>query len=131
MVVWADSIDHDNDPVTDVVLRLQQGRDVTVNDLLCNDNTLLIFSQLKQQYLAGQNTEFNAISIYTLCRKAYDWGFFSDSHSFEGLEHHSFEELEQMISEVDKLIEEAKTVTDRNYFLMAREQLDKILKSRK
>ena len=123
MVVWADSIDHDNDPVTDVVLRLQQGRDVTVNDLLCNDNTLLIFSQLKQQYLAGQNTEFNAISIYTLCRKAYDWGFFSDSHSFE--------ELEQLISEVDKLIEEAKTVTDRNYFRMAREQLDKILKSRK
>ena len=101
----------------------QRGLVYTVNDLLCNDNTLLIFSQLKQQYLAGQNTEFNAISIYTLCRKAYDGGFFSDSHSFE--------ELEQLISEVDKLIEEAKTVTDRNYFLMAREQLDKILKSKK
>lgn len=123
VVVWADSIDHDNDPVTDVVLRLQQGEDVTVNDLLCNDNILLILSQLKQQYLAGQNTEFNAISIYTLCRKAYDGGFFSDSHSFE--------ELEQIICEVDKLTEKAKTETDRKYFQMAREQLDKILKSRK
>jgi len=123
VVVWADSIDHDNDPVTDVVLRLQQGEDVTVNDLLCNDNILLILSQLKQQYLAGQNTEFNAISIYTLCRKAYDGGFFSDSHSFE--------ELEQIICEVDKLTEEAKTETDRKYFRMAREQLDKILESRK
>lgn len=123
VVVWADSIDHDNDPVTDVVLRLQQGEDVTVNDLLCNDNILLILSQLKQQYLAGQNTEFNAISIYTLCRKAYDGGFFSDSHSFE--------ELEQIICEVDKLTEKAKTETDRRYFQMAREQLDKILKSRK
>ena len=123
VVVWADSIDHDNDPVTDVVLRLQQGENVTFNDLLCNDNILLILSQLKQQYLAGQNTEFNAISIYTLCRKAYDGGFFSDSQSFE--------ELEQIICEVDKLTEKAKTETDRRYFQMAREQLDKILKSRK
>ena len=123
VVVWADSIDHDNDPVTDVVLRLQQGENVTFNDLLCNDNILLILSQLKQQYLAGQNTEFNAISIYTLCRKAYDGGFFSDSQSFE--------ELEQIICEVDKLTEKAKTETDRKYFQMAREQLDKILKSRK
>ena len=43
----------------------------------------------------------------------------------------SFEELEQMSSDVDKLTEEAKTETDRKYFQMAREQLDKILKSRK
>jgi hypothetical protein len=41
------------------------------------------------------------------------------------------EELKQLITEVAELTEEAKTVTDRNYFRMAREQLDKILKSRK
>lgn len=123
VVLWADSLDHDTDPVTDVVLRLQQGKNITADDLLCNDNVLLIFSQLKQQYLAGQNTEFNAISIYALCRRAYDYGFFSAEMSIE--------ELEQIMCDVDKLIEQAKTETDRKYFQMAREQLDKILKSRK
>ena len=57
IVVWADTLDHDTDPVTDVILRLQEGQDITAADLLCNDNILLIFSQLKQQYLAGQNRE--------------------------------------------------------------------------
>ena len=41
------------------------------------------------------------------------------------------EELKQMIIEVAELTEEAKTETDRKYFQMAREQLDKILKSKK
>ena len=56
-VVWADSLHHDTDPVTAVVLNLQQGKNITADDLLCNDNILLIFAQLKKQYLAGQNKE--------------------------------------------------------------------------
>ena len=62
--------------------------------------------------------------------------FFSSSYSsvvmsFLKDEKLSVEELEQIICEVDKLTEKAKTETDRRYFQMAREQLDKILKSRK
>ena len=85
-------------------------------------NYLLMFSNLKQHYKTQKNTEFTAISIYSLCKQAVEEGYFKDG---------SQEELKQMIIEVAELTEEAKTVTDRNYFRMAREQLDKILKSRK
>ncbi|MCR5334398.1 MAG: hypothetical protein K6E45_05675 [Bacteroidaceae bacterium] len=94
-----------------------------VNDMLCNENVLLMFSDLKQYYNKYQNTELTAISIYTLCKHANESGFFTDPRSFEELEH--------LMYEMDVLIEKAKTETDRKYFQMAREQLDKILKSRK
>ena len=48
----------------------------SADDLLCDDNILLIFSQLKQDMLAGKNQEFNAISIYNLCNNARKNGFF-------------------------------------------------------
>lgn len=87
------------------------------------NNILLMFSDLKQYYNKYQNTELTAISIYTLCKHANESGFFTDPRSFEELEH--------LMYEMDVLIEKAKTETDRKYFQMAREQLDKILKSRK
>lgn len=87
------------------------------------NNILLMFSDLKQYYNKYQNTELTAISIYTLCKHANESGFFTDPRSFEELEH--------LMYEMDVLIENAKTETDRKYFQMAREQLDKILKSRK
>ncbi|MBO7099207.1 MAG: hypothetical protein J6W21_05010 [Bacteroidaceae bacterium] len=94
-----------------------------VNDMLCNDNVLLMFSNLKQYYNNHQNAELTAISIYTLCRHANAGGFFTDPRSVE--------ELEQMMRDVDKLIENAKTETDRKYFKMALYQLDQIQKKRK
>lgn len=94
-----------------------------VNDMLCNDNVLLMFSNLKQYYNNHQNAELTAISIYTLCKHANESDFFTDPRSFE--------ELEQLMCEMDVLIENAKTETDRKYFQMAREQLEKILKKKR
>ncbi len=87
-----------------------------------SNNILLMFSALKNYYQNHKNAELTAISIYSLCKRANENGLFRDD---------SVEELEQIIYNVDKLTEEAKTETDRKYFQMAREQLDKILKSRK
>ena len=81
-----------------------------------------MLSALKNYYQNNKNAELTAISIYSLCKRANENGLFRDD---------SVEELEQIIYNVEKLIEEAKTETDRKYFQMAREQLDKILKSRK
>ena len=94
-----------------------------VNDMLCNDNVLLMFSNLKQYYNNHQNAELTAISIYTLCKHANVSDFFTDPRSFE--------ELEQLMCEMDVLIENAKTETDRKYFQMAREQLEQILKKKR
>ena len=94
-----------------------------INDMLCNDNVLLMFSNLKQYYINHQSAELTAISIYTLCKHANEADFFTDPRSFEELEH--------LICEMDVLIEEAKTETDRKYFQMAREQLQKIEKKLK
>ena len=91
-----------------------------VNDMLDDDNVLLMFSNLKQYYNNHQNAEFTAISIYTLCRQANRWNFFIAPYSKE--------ELEQLMREVDKLIENAKTETDRKYFKMALDQLNQIKK---
>lgn len=94
----------------------------TINQAFAGENILLMFSSLKQYYQNHKNAELTAISIYSLCKHANEDGLFRDD---------SVEELEQMSCEVDKLIEEAKTETDRKYFQMAREQLEKILKSKK
>lgn len=118
IVSWSDTLAHDTDPVTDVVQRLQKGQNVTINDFLCDDNVLLLFSQLKQKYLAGQNTEFNAISIYTLCKEARESGFFSGDMSKE--------ELKQLKSEVSALIEKTGDETNRKYLQMAFRELEKI-----
>lgn len=118
LVLWSDTLDHEYDPVTDVVVRLNTGQSVSADDLLCNDNILLIFSQLKQQYLAGQNTEFNAISIYTLCKKARECGFFTDPNSKA--------ELEQLKDEVITLYNKTEDNTCDRYLKMALEELAKI-----
>ncbi|MBP5770227.1 MAG: hypothetical protein J6W75_02560 [Bacteroidaceae bacterium] len=123
-VVWADSLHHDTDPVTAVVLDLQQGKNITADDLLCNDNILLIFAQLKKQYLAGQNTEFNAISIYNLCKRAHEYGFFTDKNSKEELK-----QLKREIADlIDKTpeIDEGTNVDQRIYLGLALSHLKKI-----
>lgn len=85
-------------------------------------NYLLLFSNLKKQYKTQKNSEFTAISIYSLCKQAVEEGYFKGDSS---------EELNQLKSEVDKLIKDAKTETDRKYFMMALSQVEKILKSKK
>lgn len=122
-VLWNDTLEHDTDPVTDVVIRLQQGQPVTADDLLCNDNILLIFSQLKQQFLAGQNTEFNAISVYTLCKRARDYGFFSSDIPNVP---NGKAELEQLKRDIAQMKANARTDTIRNYLQMAIAVLEKI-----
>ena len=97
VVCWADTLDHENDPVTDVVIRLQQGSDVTANDLLCDDNILLIFSKLKDQYINGNNHEFNAISIYSLCKRARSFGYFKGEDS-KGMLKQLKDEIRELIS---------------------------------
>lgn len=123
LVLWNDTLEHDTDPVTDVVIRLQQGQPVTADDLLCNDNILLIFSQLKQQFLAGQNTEFNAISVYTLCKRARDYGFFSSDIPNVP---NSKAELQQLKRDIAQMKANARTDTIRNYLQMAIAVLEKI-----
>jgi len=118
LVLWADTLEHDTDPVTDVVMRLRQGRAVNAADLLCNDNILLVFSQLKQQFLAGENTEFNAISVYTLCKRAREYGFFTDPMA-KG-------ELEQLKRDIALMKNRSADETLRNYLQMALAELEKI-----
>ncbi len=117
-VAWNDTLHHEYDPVTDVVARLHQGQPVSSADLLCNDNILLVFSQLKQQYLAGQNTEFNAISIYTLCKRAREYGFFTDSNAKA--------ELEQLKRDIVQMKTKSRDDTLSNYLQMAYAELEKI-----
>jgi hypothetical protein len=117
-VVWNDSLRHETDPVTDVVSRLHQGQPITSDDLLCNDNILLIFSQLKQQYLSGQKSEFNAISIYTLCKRAREYGFFTNPLSKA--------ELEQLKRDIIQMKNKSADDTLQGYLQMALEQLDQI-----
>ena len=119
-VLSLDSLLRDADPVTDVVMRLRQGRAVTAADLLCNDNILLVFSQLKQQFLAGENTEFNAISIYSLCKQAREYGFFTNPDA-KG-------ELEQLKRDVALMKSRSANETLRNYLQMAFDELEKIKK---
>ena len=100
------------------IQRLQLGRNVTADDLLCNENILLIFSQLKQQFLAGQNTEFNAISIYSLCKRAREYGFFTNPLSKA--------ELEQLKRDIIQMQNKSAGDTLQYYLQMALEQLEKI-----
>ena len=123
LVLWNDTLEHDTDPVTDVVIRLHQGQPVTADDLLCNDNILLIFSLLKQQFLAGQNTEFNAISVYTLCKRAREYGFFSSDIPDVP---NGKAELEQLKRDISQMKANAASDTIRNYLQMAIAELDKI-----
>ena len=99
LVLWNDTLEHDTDPVTDVVIRLHQGQP------------------------AGQNTEFNAISVYTLCKRAREYGFFSSD--FPDVPNGKAE-LEQLKRDIAQMKANAATDTIRNYLQMAIAELDKI-----
>ncbi|MBR6194356.1 MAG: hypothetical protein IKQ58_02685, partial [Prevotella sp.] len=69
------------------------------------------------------NTEFNAISVYTLCKRAREYGFFSsDIPDFPN----GKAELEQLKRDIAQMKANAATDTIRNYLQMAIAELDKI-----
>lgn len=91
---------------------------VLYNQLTNDGHFLLGFYNLRKWYQEHQDTELTAISIYELCKLGLKNGAFKTPDSKE--------ELEQVIADVCKLIDEAKTDTDRKYFQMALEQLEKM-----
>ena len=129
IATWKDPLNHDNDPATDVIVRMQQGKPITSDDLLCNDNILLIFSLLKQQFIAGHNMEFNAISIYTLCKRARECGFFSYPVSDVDILGQDIQKTE--LDQLKRDIVMMKTLTDDEtilgYLQMALTELEKMI----
>ena len=68
-------------------------------------------------------TESCAISVYTLCKRAREYGFFSsDFPDFPN----GKAELEQLKRDIAQMKANAKTDTIRNYLQMAIAELDKI-----
>lgn len=126
IVAWTDSLQHDTDPVTDVVLRLQQVKGITAADLLCNDYILLIFSHLKQGFLEGKDQEFNAISIYSLCRHAREYGFFTGIQGIEASVDEAKKELDQLKRDIMAMRANTTDEACRNYLQMAYNELDQI-----
>ena len=94
------------------------GNDFTADDLLCNDNILLLFDQLKERYESGKNKTFDAITIYLLCKRAHNYGFFTDAPSQK--------ELGQLIDEVATLYNKETDPTCTHYLKLALEELEKI-----
>ena len=71
-----------------------RGRDFAFDELLSDDNILLTFSKLKDQYINGNNHEFNAISIFLLCKRAREFGYFKSDKKM----------LKQLKDEVRELV---------------------------
>ena len=84
------------DAVKDMIKngRKLRGRDFAFDELLSDDNILLTFSKLKDQYINGNNHEFNAISIYLLCKRAREFGYFKSDKKM----------LKQLKDEVRELV---------------------------
>ena len=70
------------------------GRDFAYDELLSDDNILLTFSKLKDQYINGNNHEFNAISIFLLCKRTREFGYFKSDKKM----------LKQLKDEVRELV---------------------------
>ena len=86
--------------------------------MLCNDNILLLFDQLKEKYESGKNKTFDAISIYLLCKRAHNYGFFTDARSQK--------ELDQLKDEVITLYNKETDPACDYYLKLALEELGKI-----
>lgn len=97
---------------------------VALYNQLSNDGSFLLnFYNLRKWYQEHQNAELTAISIYELCKLGVKYDAFKSPNSTEV--------LEQVSADLCKLIDEAKTETDRKYFQMANEQLEQIWKKKR
>jgi len=94
------------------------GYDFTADDLLSGDNILLLFDQLKERYESGKNKTFDAITIYLLCKRAHNYGFFTDARSQK--------ELGQLKDEVITLHNKETDPACDYYLKLAIEELEKI-----
>lgn len=75
----------------------------SLDDLIGDENTLLVFSRLKQDLQAGKNQEFNAISIYNLCKSARKYHLFEIGSTKP--------ELEMLKRDIRTLLANDKNVT--------------------
>ena len=94
------------------------GTDFTAEDLLEGDNILLLFDQLKEKYESGKNKTFNAITIYLLCKRAHNYGPFTDVQACA--------ELGRLKDEVITLYNKETDPTCDHYLKLAIEELEKI-----
>lgn len=79
---------------------------------------LLLFAQLRQKYESGQNKPFNAFSIYSLCKRARNNGYFQNKGTKE--------ELELLIDEVATLYNKETNPSLNHFLKLALEELAKI-----
>lgn len=89
-----------------------------VNDVMNDNSFLSLFYNLSDYYWKHQTSVSTAISIYQLCKLGRGHGAFKSTESTP--------DWEMLMVEIDKLIECAKTETDRKYFKLAREELQKM-----
>lgn len=88
-----------------------------INEMANDDAFITNFNNLKDYYFNHQTklTAVTAVSIYNLCKMGVEYGAFRRPESTE--------KWEKVMSDIDSLIEVAKTETDRVNFQMARELL--------
>ena len=85
------------------------------NEMTNDDAFIRNFNSLKDYYMNHELTEMTANGIYQLCKLGVRFGNFTLPDSTE--------KWEKVMSDIDSLIEVAKTETDRVNFQMARELL--------
>ena len=89
-----------------------------INDVMNDNSFLSLFYNLSDYYWKHETSVSTAISIYQLCKLGRGHGAFKSTESTP--------DWEMLMVEIDKLIECAKTETDRKYFKLAREELQKM-----
>lgn len=94
------------------------GNDFTAEDLLSGDNIQLLFDQLKEKYESGKNKKLDAITIYLLCKRAHNYGFFRDVRAGAELDHLKDEVITLYNKETDPECD--------HYLKLAIEELGKI-----
>ena len=85
------------------------------NDMTLDDAFIRDFSNLKSYYINHELTEKIAFAVYELCKLGDRFGNFTLPDTTE--------KWEKVMSDIDSLIEVAKTEADRNYFQKARDLL--------
>lgn len=87
------------------------------NEMTNDDAFITDFNILKDYYFNHQTklTAVTAVSIYNICKMGVEYGAFRRPESTE--------KWEKVMSDIDSLIEVAKTEADRNYFQKARDLL--------
>ena len=88
------------------------------NEIMSDKNLISHFNGLRDWYLEHENVELTAISIYELCELGKIYGAFKNPDSVN--------DWEKMRIDMQHLRDLAKTETDRKYFQMALDLLEKM-----